>query len=68
MIAPPQYAGLIDKTLQSLTSYRSLADDGIIVCQHDTSEKLQLPAGACQIGRQRKYGNTTFTILRMPSG
>ncbi|HWR82237.1 MAG TPA: RsmD family RNA methyltransferase [Candidatus Deferrimicrobium sp.] len=68
MIAPPQYAGLIDKTLQSLTGHRILADDGMIICQHDTTEKVQVPLSAFELNQRRQYGNTTFTILRMPSG
>ena len=55
--------GLVDRTLISLAAGMILADGGIILCQHDTSEtaKLAFP-GFCRLQR-RKYGNTTFTIL-----
>ena len=42
MIAPPQYQGLIDKTLLCLKEFPVLAKGGIILCQHDTSEKNKI--------------------------
>lgn len=65
MIAPPQYAKLIDKTLATLTK-TSLPEKGsLIVCQHDTSETADTNFSPYKIAQQRKYGNTTFTILRV---
>ncbi len=63
MIAPPQYQGLIEKTLQSLKENPLLEKNGIIVCQHDSSETRKLEFSGYQIMEQRKYGNTTFTVL-----
>jgi len=67
MIAPPQYAGLIDKTLALLKYHHILSRDGMIICQHDTSETPKIDIAGFEIEQRRKYGNTTFTILR-PSG
>jgi 16S rRNA (guanine966-N2)-methyltransferase len=67
MIAPPQYAGLIDKTLQLLGNHDTLSRDGMIICQHDTSETPKIDLAGFEIEQRRKYGNTTFTILR-PGG
>lgn len=64
MIAPPQYQGLMDKTLKCLKAYPVLKGNGIIVCQHDTSETNKIDYSEFQMKEQRKYGNTTFTILR----
>jgi len=63
MIAPPQYQGLIDKTLLCLKEYPVLAKGGVILCQHDTSEKNKIDFAGFKIKEERKYGNTTFTIL-----
>jgi 16S rRNA (guanine966-N2)-methyltransferase len=63
MIAPPQYQGLIDKTLLCLREFPVLTKGGIILCQHDTSEKNKIDFAGFQIKEERKYGNTTFTIL-----
>jgi len=63
MIAPPQYQGLIDKTLLCLKEYPVLAKRGVILCQHDTSEKNKIDFAGFKIKEERKYGNTTFTIL-----
>lgn len=63
MMAPPQYKGLIDQTLQSLSEFPLSSPDGLILCQHDTSEK-RIDFGPFAIEQVRRYGNTTFTILR----
>ncbi len=66
MIAPPQYKGYIDKTLSLLSVHPLLDDEGLIVCQHDTSETKKINFAPFVIDHHRKYGNTTFTILRKP--
>jgi len=63
MIAPPQYKGIIDETLKCLSQYPLLADYGFLLCQHDSSETDHLESLDFKIKDQRKYGNTTFTIL-----
>ena len=63
MIAPPQYQGLIEKTLACLKENPLFKKDGIILCQHDTSETNKIDFSLFKIKEQRKYGNTTFTIL-----
>lgn len=63
MMAPPQYKGLIDETLQALREQPLSTQSGLILCQHDTSEK-RIDFGAFPIEQTRRYGNTTFTILR----
>ncbi|UCE25108.1 MAG: RsmD family RNA methyltransferase [Candidatus Zixiibacteriota bacterium] len=64
MIAPPQYQQLIDRTLVVLREHDVLTEDGMILCQHDTSETKKIDFLNWEIWQQRKYGNTTFTILR----
>ncbi|MEA2030335.1 MAG: RsmD family RNA methyltransferase [candidate division Zixibacteria bacterium] len=63
MMAPPQYQGMIDKTLSALGEHPLLSKDGIIVCQHDTSETKKIDFHNFPVLQQRKYGNTTFSIL-----
>ena len=63
MIAPPQYQGLIEKTLKCLKESPLLKKNGMIVCQHDTSETKKTDFSSFEIKEQRKYGNTTFTVL-----
>ena len=64
MIAPPQYKGIIDKTLSMIRQYDLRNDDTLILCQHDSSETKKLEFADYEIWQQRKYGNTTFTILK----
>jgi len=63
MAAPPQYQGLIEKTLKRLKENPLLEKNGLILCQHDTSETGKIDFSLFVIKEQRKYGNTTFTIL-----
>ena len=63
MIAPPQYLGLIDKTLASLKIHNILNDKGLVICQHDSSETKKIDFAGFLIQQHRKYGNTTFTVL-----
>lgn len=66
MIAPPQYVGLVDRTLELFRHYPLFTEDTKIICQHDTSELKVLLFDVLPIDQQRKYGHTTFTILRPP--
>ncbi|MFQ5500656.1 MAG: RsmD family RNA methyltransferase [Candidatus Zixiibacteriota bacterium] len=63
MIAPPQYLGLIDRTLVALREHPVLKAGGMIVCQHDTSESDKIAFDDWKIMQRRKYGNTTFTVI-----
>ena len=63
MIAPPQYKGIIDETLKCLVQNPVIAADGFLLCQHDSSESDRIESLHFKIKDQRKYGNTTFTIL-----
>ncbi len=65
MIAPPQYKGLISQTLSYMNKYSIVAEGGIVLCQHDSSETAKIDFQAMTIAQQRKYGNTTFTILQL---
>ena len=63
MIAPPQYLGLIDKTLAGLKIHNILNYKGLVICQHDTSETQKIDFAGLSIQQHRKYGNTTFSVI-----
>ncbi len=65
MIAPPQYRGIIDKTLLTLREHPIVTDEHLILCQHDTSETKGINFKGYEILQQRKYGNTTFTVMQL---
>lgn len=64
MIAPPQYLGMVDRTLECLKAHPIIAPSGLLICQHDTKETHKINFMDFTIEQQRKYGNTTFTVLR----
>lgn len=66
MIAPPQYKQMIDRTLLLLKEYDCSNSGGIILAQHDSSETRKINWLNFKIEQQRKYGNTTFTVLSKP--
>ena len=63
LLAPPQYRGLVDAALHLLREYPLLARNGRIICQHDASETSRMDFSEFEIQQQRRYGNTTFTVL-----
>jgi 16S rRNA (guanine(966)-N(2))-methyltransferase RsmD len=63
MVAPPQYKGFIDRTLEVLRPSRLVTSKTMIICQHDTSETDKIDFTGYTIDQRRKYGNTTYTIL-----
>jgi len=63
MMAPPQYGDLIDRALALMETHPVLSPDGLILCQHDTSETGKINFHDYPLFQRRKYGNTTFTIL-----
>lgn len=63
MVAPPQYKGFIDKTLAALAQNDLLAEGGLIICQHDSSETDKIDFSKFTLQQRRKYGNTTYTVL-----
>jgi 16S rRNA (guanine(966)-N(2))-methyltransferase RsmD len=67
MMAPPQYKGLVSATLATMRQHRVAADGALIICQHDTSETERIDWADFPIAQQRRYGNTTFTVLRAAS-
>ena len=64
MIAPPQYSQIIDKTLLMLNEFPIVKKEHMLLCQHDTSETKHINFLDFEIFQQRKYGNTTFSILK----
>ncbi len=63
MIAPPQYRRFLDDTLALLKSHRIYTPESLILCQHDTSERNKINFQDFTMLQQRKYGNTTFTVV-----
>lgn len=63
MMAPPQYKGLISRTLKTMRHCHVTADDTLIICQHDSSETDEIDWAGYRIQQQRRYGNTTFSVL-----
>ena len=63
MLAPPQYRGMIDRTLAALREHPLSAPGGLLICQHDSSETGRIDFLDFSIQQRRAYGNTTFTVV-----
>ncbi|MBU0983663.1 MAG: RsmD family RNA methyltransferase, partial [candidate division Zixibacteria bacterium] len=54
---------LINRTLSLMAKHPLAAPQGLILCQHDTSERIVYNESVFELVQKRKYGNTTYTIL-----
>ncbi len=57
-VAPPQYKGLVVRTLRALDDKGVLTDDGLVVTQEDPRERVELELHNLALVKERKYGNT----------
>ena len=62
MVAPPQYEGLIDRTLEMIVSSKIVSTEALIICQHDSARNDTPRFTGYPVHERRKYGNTTFTV------
>jgi 16S rRNA (guanine966-N2)-methyltransferase len=62
---PPYDMGLADQTLQWLNAMDVLEEDGVVVLQHSTREKLEKARDqGLVVADQRQYGDTMLSFLR----
>ncbi len=59
---PPYYENLFVSSLQNISDAQILSQEGLIVVEHDTVEKLPDNVGKLVKQKSRKYGNTTLTF------
>ncbi|MGL4797372.1 MAG: 16S rRNA (guanine(966)-N(2))-methyltransferase RsmD [Paraclostridium sp.] len=59
---PPYYENLFVNSLEKISESKLLKEDGIIVVEHDTKEKLPDCVGELIKQKSKKYGNTTLTF------
>ena len=60
---PPYFEKLLSPTLQSLRTGGWLAEDAIIVIEHDAKEKVEIP-NEFEVIDQRRYGRALIELLR----
>ena len=61
-IAPPQYRGLIDRTLHQLSKNRIYHPQSLIITQHHPKEKICYPSEEFYLLKSRQHGNTIFNF------
>lgn len=63
-VAPPQWRGLWSRAVQLLDSRPGwLADDAVVVAQHDPAESTRLDLERLRLSDQRTYGRVRFTFF-----
>ncbi len=65
-VAPPQYRGLVVKTLAALDEHDLLAERGAIVAQIHPKEYKELELLHFELVDSRKYGSTLLCFYRHP--
>lgn len=61
---PPYFSGLIVPTLKSLQAGGWLAEEALVVAEHDAKETLEIPASFTLVD-QRKYGRAMVNLLKI---
>jgi len=64
LLDPPYADGLYEDALALVGSLDLLADDGIIIAEHDAHLALPEKVGGLSIAKTRKYGRTMVSIYR----
>ena len=59
---PPYYKNIFIPALEKINSAKILKEDGIIVVEHDSKDKLPDNIGNIIKDRDKKYGNTTLSF------
>lgn len=60
---PPYFSNLITPALKSLAAGGWLADDAVIVAEHDVKETIALPPGFESVD-QRRYGRAVIELIK----
>lgn len=61
---PPYFDPSLPETLNAIAHSRLLADDGIVVVEHDRAVILDVTCGALQRFDQRSYGRTVLSFYQ----
>ena len=61
-IDPPYLKGFEQNALAKISEYKMLADEGIIVVEHDLKDKMPENTGELKLTRQKRYGNTMLSF------
>lgn len=61
---PPYAKQSLEKLLSSIAEYNLLADEGIVVCEHDRAVSLRKCVGTLVCHREALYGQTVISLYR----
>ena len=61
---PPYFSKLIPPTLLSLKAGGWIAEDGIVIIEHDEKEKVEIPDSFTRVD-ERKYGRAIVELLKI---
>ena len=68
-VAPPQWQGLWPRTVALLDSRPGwLAEDALVIAQHDPQESTALDLGRLEVIDERTYARVRFTFFSPPRG
>jgi 16S rRNA (guanine(966)-N(2))-methyltransferase RsmD len=68
-VAPPQWHGLWTRTVQSIDRQPGwLAEDAVVVVQHDPDESTEIPLKHLQVSSVRTYARVRFTFFSRAAG
>ncbi|SHH09454.1 16S rRNA (guanine(966)-N(2))-methyltransferase RsmD [Tepidibacter thalassicus] len=62
---PPYLKNLIEPVLEEISKKNILENNGIIIVEHDTKDKLSEKINNIYMYREKKYGNTTISFFAL---
>lgn len=62
---PPYHEGYFEKCLNLLSESDILSNEGVIVVEHDTKDKLKEQYGKLNMYREKKYAKTTISFFSL---
>ena len=63
LLDPPYQSSYIEKSIEKVLEYSLLKEDGILVCESDSMDKIIYPDSFICV-KNKKYGDKTVVILR----
>ena len=64
LLDPPYSSGLLIQSLQIISESDALKEEGIVLCEHSSKEKLPEDVGSLHFIKIKKYGSVSVTLYR----
>ena len=64
LMDPPYNKGIPEQAIEAVLEYDALKDDGVLLVEHYSNEKLKDSYGKLKLDRERSYGTIVLSVYR----